>query len=73
MRLNSVALLSLVATALAAKAPFKIDFEVRRGESKDDLSPEDDSNPRFVKRDGSLDMTFNQQTDFLYGHVENWI
>ena len=38
MRLNSVALLSLVATALAAKAPFKIDFEVRRGESKDDLS-----------------------------------
>ena len=34
MRLNSVALLSLVATALAAKAPFKIDFEVRRGSPK---------------------------------------
>lgn len=66
MRLNSVALLSLVATALAAKAPFKIDFEVRRGESKDDLSPEDDSNPRFVKRDGSLDMTLtNKQTFYM--------
>lgn len=66
MRLNSVALLSLVAIALAAKAPFKIDFEVRRGESKDDLSPEDDSNPRFVKRDGSLDMTLtNKQTFYM--------
>lgn len=64
MRLNSVALLSLVATALAAKAPFKIDFEVRRGESKDDLSPEDDSNPRFVKRDGSLDMTLTNKLTF---------
>ena len=66
MRLNSVALLSLVATALAAKAPFKIDFEVRRGESKDDLSPEDDSNPRFVKRDGSLDMTLTNKQTFIW-------
>ncbi|KAL6450757.1 SAP9 Candidapepsin-9 [Candida maltosa Xu316] len=68
MKLSTLSLLSTIAsTALAtATVPFRIDFNVRRGSSKDQLSPEDDSTPKFVKRDGSFEMILsNQQTFYM--------
>ncbi|CAK9437921.1 uncharacterized protein LODBEIA_P22990 [Lodderomyces beijingensis] len=48
---------------------YKIDFNVRRGSSRADLSPRHDQTPRFVKRaDGAGDFTLqisNQQTFYM--------
>ncbi|KAI5949010.1 SAP9, partial [Candida theae] len=48
---------------------FKIDFNIRRGSSRENLSPIDDSTPRFVKRadsDGSFDLEItNEQTFYM--------
>ena len=66
MKFCNLTFFCIVATAIAA-TPFKIDFKVRRGSSKDTLTPEDeDSSPRFVKRDGSFEMILiNEQTFYM--------
>lgn len=67
MKFSSLTFLSVIATAIATTAPFKIDFKIRRGSSKDSLTPEDeDTTPRFVKRDGSFEMILtNEQTFYM--------
>ena len=66
MKFSSITFLSVLATAIATN-PLRIDFKVRRGTSKDSLTPEDqDSTPRFVKRDGSFEMVLtNEQTFYM--------
>ncbi|CCG22094.1 Sap9 secreted aspartyl proteinase [Candida orthopsilosis Co 90-125] len=74
----TASLLSLIPFISAAATPdnisspqgsFKIGFNVRRGSSKENLSPADDQKPRFVKRadgDGSFNLELiNEQTFYL--------
>lgn len=67
MKFSSLTFLSVIATAIATTAPFKIDFKIRRGSSKDSLTPEDeDTTPRFVKRDGSFEMILTNEQTFIW-------
>lgn len=61
-------LLSTLAVALAVDAHevVKMDFNIRRGSSRESISPRDDDEPMLQKRDGSVNMELiNQQTFYL--------
>ncbi|KAI5970215.1 hypothetical protein CANMA_000827 [Candida margitis] len=68
----SASLLTLTPMILAASADagsLKMDFNIRRGASREDLSPVDDVDPRFVKRsdeDGAVELELiNNHTLYL--------
>lgn len=76
MQIKSVIVtLSTLLVVTNAKNQFvpKVEFNIRRGDSRDNLSPRDDSNPRLIKRDtpdGSAEMVINNQQTFYEAVLE---
>ena len=65
-------LLSALAVALAVDANdvVKMDFNIRRGSSRDSISPRDDDQPMLQKRDGSVNMELKNEKTFYLVELE---